>query len=144
MWNVAHLADCDINIRAMSTPHLFIIIRILNALVFKCFGWWRAWWKLFNTRIGRNTFDFYVFIINRFNSVQLFFFAMNITAILFNLIFFHILTYTCLFFSILEINECASHPCQHGTCTDGFNKYTCVCDPSFAGINCETSNNYHS
>jgi hypothetical protein len=33
MLNVAHLADCDVNIRAMSTTHLFIIIKLLNALV---------------------------------------------------------------------------------------------------------------
>ena len=149
MLNVAHLADCDVNIRAMSTTHLFIIIKLLNALVFKCFGWWRAWWKLFNTRIGRNKFYFYVFTINRFNSVLLnFIFQWILKQYCLTWFFLHfniiILTYTCLLFSILEINECATHPCQHGTCTDGFNKYICVCEPSFAGVNCETSINFHS
>jgi hypothetical protein len=88
MWNVAHLADCDVNIRAMSTTHLFIIIRLLNALVFKYFGWWRAWWKLFNRAQSIWFLRFYYKQVQFSSVVHLnFFFAMNINAILFNLIF---------------------------------------------------------
>lgn len=149
MWNVAHLADCDVNIRTMSTTHLFIIIRLLNTLVFKYFGWWRAWWKLFNRAQSIWFLRFYYKQVQFSSVVHLnFFLQWILKQYCLTWFFLHlniiILTYTCLLFSILEINECASHPCQHGTCTDGFNKYTCVCEPGFSGVNCETSNNFHS
>uniref|UniRef100_A0A8C2AFT3 Notch receptor 2 n=1 Tax=Cyprinus carpio TaxID=7962 RepID=A0A8C2AFT3_CYPCA len=37
-----------------------------------------------------------------------------------------------------EINhdDCASNPCQHGTCEDGINEYKCVCKPGFTGERC--------
>jgi len=53
------------------------------------------------------------------------------------------LTYT-IFFSFAEINECASNPCQHGTCHDLINRYTCTCQTGYAGVNCKTSINFHS
>ncbi|XP_072025991.1 uncharacterized protein [Amphiura filiformis] len=37
-----------------------------------------------------------------------------------------------------KTNECASSPCQNdGQCEDGFGRYTCICESSWAGINCE-------
>ncbi len=39
-----------------------------------------------------------------------------------------------------DINECQSRPCQNGgRCEDGVNRYTCVCQPGYAGTNCEIS-----
>ena len=39
---------------------------------------------------------------------------------------------------ILDIEECASSPCQNGgTCNDRVNKYTCTCDFGYLDINCE-------
>ena len=41
------------------------------------------------------------------------------------------------FFSI-DIDDCASDPCQNGgTCIDGINSYTCNCDSGYSGSNCE-------
>ena len=42
-------------------------------------------------------------------------------------------------FISVEINECNSSPCDNGgTCVDGFNSFTCLCDPNVArGIRCE-------
>ena len=43
-------------------------------------------------------------------------------------------------FSLTDIDECASTPCQNGgSCTDGVNSYTCACKPGFSGLQCETS-----
>ena len=40
----------------------------------------------------------------------------------------------------LDINECASGPCQNnGTCADGFGVYTCNCKSGYTGDQCETS-----
>lgn len=35
-----------------------------------------------------------------------------------------------------EINQddCASNPCQHGSCEDGINEYKCVCEPGYTGL----------
>ncbi len=38
-----------------------------------------------------------------------------------------------------EIDECLllQDPCVNGTCQDGLNEYTCVCDEGFSGTNCD-------
>ncbi|XP_010836094.1 PREDICTED: sushi, nidogen and EGF-like domain-containing protein 1 [Bison bison bison] len=39
----------------------------------------------------------------------------------------------------LDVNECASHPCQNGgTCTHGVNSFSCQCTAGFRGPTCET------
>uniref|UniRef100_G3SSY9 Sushi, nidogen and EGF-like domain-containing protein 1 n=1 Tax=Loxodonta africana TaxID=9785 RepID=G3SSY9_LOXAF len=40
----------------------------------------------------------------------------------------------------LDVDECASHPCQNGgTCTHGVNSFSCQCPASFGGPTCETA-----
>ncbi|KAI4580414.1 hypothetical protein MJT46_001782 [Ovis ammon polii x Ovis aries] len=40
----------------------------------------------------------------------------------------------------LDVNECASHPCQNGgTCTHGVNSFSCQCPAGFRGPTCETA-----
>ncbi|XP_012517869.1 PREDICTED: sushi, nidogen and EGF-like domain-containing protein 1 [Propithecus coquereli] len=40
----------------------------------------------------------------------------------------------------LDVNECASHPCQNGgTCTHGVNSFSCRCPAGFGGPACETA-----
>ncbi|XP_035693731.1 fibropellin-1-like [Branchiostoma floridae] len=36
-----------------------------------------------------------------------------------------------------HIDECASSPCTHGTCTDGVASYTCSCENGWTGLNCD-------
>lgn len=43
------------------------------------------------------------------------------------------------FFSILEIDLCASNPCSHGYCTNFRTSYACTCKHGFTGINCDKS-----
>ncbi|XP_076009719.1 sushi, nidogen and EGF-like domain-containing protein 1 [Genypterus blacodes] len=39
----------------------------------------------------------------------------------------------------INVNECASLPCQNGgTCTDQINSFTCQCPPGYTGTQCET------
>ena len=43
-------------------------------------------------------------------------------------------------FYSLDINECASGPCQNGgVCEDGVNGFTCQCPLGFSGTFCERS-----
>ncbi|XP_077009440.1 sushi, nidogen and EGF-like domain-containing protein 1 isoform X3 [Tamandua tetradactyla] len=40
----------------------------------------------------------------------------------------------------LDVNECASQPCQNGgTCTHGTNSFSCQCPTGFGGPTCETA-----
>ncbi|XP_028300564.1 sushi, nidogen and EGF-like domain-containing protein 1 isoform X2 [Gouania willdenowi] len=39
----------------------------------------------------------------------------------------------------IDVNECASHPCQNGgTCNDQINGFICLCPPGYTGLHCET------
>ncbi len=38
----------------------------------------------------------------------------------------------------LDIDECESSPCQHGTCDDQVNAYSCDCDPGWTGADRQT------
>ena len=51
-------------------------------------------------------------------------------------IHFQILLFS--FFVMLDVNECASNPCQNGaTCIDGPDQYLCQCPVGFEGENCD-------
>ena len=36
-----------------------------------------------------------------------------------------------------DIDECATDPCDHGTCFNGINEYTCTCETYYTGVNCD-------
>ena len=40
-------------------------------------------------------------------------------------------------FCDVEVNECISAPCVHGTCEDGVNEYTCTCESNYTGVHCD-------
>ena len=41
--------------------------------------------------------------------------------------------------NVLDIDDCASAPCQHGgTCTDEINGYSCECSAGYTGNDCQT------
>ena len=40
------------------------------------------------------------------------------------------------YLSIVDINECASSPCVHGSCNNLQNHWSCNCDPGYEEYNC--------
>lgn len=36
-----------------------------------------------------------------------------------------------------DIDECLSSPCEHESCQDAINHFTCSCDAGYSGIQCE-------
>ena len=46
---------------------------------------------------------------------------------------------------LIDIDECASNPCQHvyATCTDALNGYTCTCPSDFTGTHCEIGKKFN-
>jgi hypothetical protein len=40
-------------------------------------------------------------------------------------------------FDIVDIDECLSSPCVHGTCKDNLNGYTCTCNHGYTGTDCD-------
>ena len=41
-----------------------------------------------------------------------------------------------------DIDECASNPCQHGSCHDKISTYICECNDGYSGINCDKGMKY--
>ena len=37
-----------------------------------------------------------------------------------------------------EPDNCIDNPCVHGTCKDGDEDYTCICETKWGGKNCDT------
>ena len=45
---------------------------------------------------------------------------------------------------LVEIDECASDPCQHNsTCYDYIGRFSCTCPPGFYGTFCENGEIFH-
>ena len=41
-------------------------------------------------------------------------------------------------FYIVDIDDCLTSPCVHGTCQDHLNSYTCTCSHGYTGTDCDT------
>ena len=42
---------------------------------------------------------------------------------------------------VAKINECEPVPCIHGSCTDDYNSYICVCESGYTGTICDQGTN---
>ncbi len=50
---------------------------------------------------------------------------------------YYINVYKCDGCVLTDTNDCAATPCQHGTCTDQVDAYTCSCDAGYEGTDCD-------
>ena len=52
----------------------------------------------------------------------------------------YIVTFVVVVVVVVDINECASIPCENGgDCDDQVNRYSCTCVPGFNGDTCDNS-----
>lgn len=38
----------------------------------------------------------------------------------------------------INIDDCQTNPCHHGTCQDGVDEYICLCEDGYTGNKCQT------
>lgn len=38
----------------------------------------------------------------------------------------------------IDVDDCTDTSCVRGTCVDGINEFTCICDTGFTGDTCDT------